>query len=271
MLEMLSRFVKSARIALSGLLIAASCLATVAALADDTVVPRAGPLLDAAQPDARELLVKFGNFVPHDRYGEVWVPTATPQGWHPYPPCQWVRSRKYGWFYDDKSPWGAIIHHYGRWAHDPQMGWVWLPGNEFSPGWVVWRSSTDYIGWAPMLPEQEVQAVTTETFDKGDQWLFMDTPKFGKPCSGDVLVPAPQVPVILEKTTYVTQIAFVNGIVIFLLPSYVTSQIVDVEVNFTPWPVTSFTQFVSDWNWVWHKTLIHKTLKVCTPSNPAGK
>ena len=46
-----------------------------------------------------------------------------------------------GWYYDDSTEWGRIVHHYGRWAHDTALGWVWVGGEEFSPGWVVWRTS----------------------------------------------------------------------------------------------------------------------------------
>ncbi len=76
------------------------------------------------QDEVRDVLSQYGRFVQHAKYGEVWLPTVTPQGWHPYPPCNWVNSRKYGWYYDDKTQWGEIVHHYGRWVSDPQMGWI---------------------------------------------------------------------------------------------------------------------------------------------------
>ena len=76
------------------------------------------------QDQVRATLSQYGRFVQHQKYGEVWVPTVTPQGWHPYPPCNWVNTKQYGWYYDDKTPWGQIVHHYGRWAYDAQMGWI---------------------------------------------------------------------------------------------------------------------------------------------------
>src|SRR5450631_716751 len=51
--------------------------------------------------EVRAVLSQYGSFVNHEKYGEVWVPTVTPQDWHPYPPCQWVNSRRYGWYFDD--------------------------------------------------------------------------------------------------------------------------------------------------------------------------
>src|SRR5262245_8359086 len=83
------------------------------------------------------VLAKYGTFEQHAKYGEVWIPSVTPQGWHPYQPCHWVYT-KYGWYFDDKTEWGMIVHHHGRWTHDAARGWMWVPGDEFSPGWVVW-------------------------------------------------------------------------------------------------------------------------------------
>ena len=41
---------------------------------------------EPVQAEARNVLSQYGRFVQHARFGEVWVPTVTPQGWHPYPP-----------------------------------------------------------------------------------------------------------------------------------------------------------------------------------------
>src|SRR4051794_33645570 len=68
------------------------------------------------QDEVRGVLSQYGRFVQHQKYGEVWVPTVTPEGWHPYAPCNWVNTKQYGWYYDDKTAWGAIVHHYGRWV-----------------------------------------------------------------------------------------------------------------------------------------------------------
>ena len=38
------------------------------------------------QDEVRSVLSQYGRFVQHAKYGEVWAPTVTPQGWHPYPP-----------------------------------------------------------------------------------------------------------------------------------------------------------------------------------------
>ena len=38
----------------------------------------------------KSVLATYGKWGTHDRYGDIWVPTVTPAGWHPYPACQWV-------------------------------------------------------------------------------------------------------------------------------------------------------------------------------------
>jgi hypothetical protein len=48
--------------------------------------------------------------------------------------------------------WGWAPFHYGRWGWDRNLGWFWLPGTVWGPGWVTWRSSNLYIGWAPLPP-----------------------------------------------------------------------------------------------------------------------
>src|SRR5258708_24450962 len=52
--------------------------------------------------------------------------------------------------YNRRSSWAC--YHYGSWLYDPAYGWVWIPGTEWAPAWVVWREAPDYIGWAPCGP-----------------------------------------------------------------------------------------------------------------------
>ena len=47
-----------------------------------------------ATSNVRAVLAQYGNFVQHQKYGEVWVPSVTPPGWHPYPPCHWVYTKQ---------------------------------------------------------------------------------------------------------------------------------------------------------------------------------
>jgi hypothetical protein len=135
----------------------------------------------------KDVLAQYGDFVQLAPYGEVWVPTVTPEGWHPYPPCHWIYAKDVGWYFRDDTPWGAIVHHYGRWSHDAKIGWFWVADADWSPGWVEWRDSADYTGWAPMPPEQEAQQVSLDDFNRDKMWIFMETPVFLKGCGDTVL------------------------------------------------------------------------------------
>jgi len=145
----------------------------------------AAPATTAASPtgsaetlaEFRAVLVKYGTFGKHEKYGEIWVPTVTPQGWHPYPACQWVYTKD-GWYFNDETEWGGIVHHHGRWSHDEKIGWFWVPDEDWSPGWVVWRKSDKWVGWAPMPPEQDTYLVSQPEFNNDKLWIFMDAKKF---------------------------------------------------------------------------------------------
>jgi hypothetical protein len=125
----------------------------------------------------KSVLANYGKWGTHEKYGDIWVPTVTPQGWHPYPACQWAYTKD-GWYFNDNTEWGAIVHHYGRWSHDEQIGWFWVPDQDWSPGWVVWRKSDKWVGWAPMPPEQDYQLVSSDAFNNDKLWIFMEAQKF---------------------------------------------------------------------------------------------
>jgi hypothetical protein len=215
----------------------------------------------------RAVLSEYGNFAQHPRYGEVWVPTVTPQGWHPYEPCHWVRTRKYGWYYLDRTPWGAIVHHYGRWTHDAQMGWIWLPGVDFSPGWVVWRVSEQQIGWAPMPPVEDTQVMASDQFNNADFWIFMDVSTFDNACTSAAVAPAAQVPTLLHRSAFARELRNEAGIIYVVLPPYIAGDYVDVDVAFDPWPGWFLSQILVDWNWIWNHVDVASGC-ACSPSAP---
>jgi hypothetical protein len=215
--------------------------------------------------DVRVILSKYGAFQPHERYGEVWVPNTVPQGWHPYPACNWTHTRQFGWYFDDKSPWGQIVHHYGRWTNDAALGWVWVAGAEFSPGWVVWRSGDQYTGWAPTPPDADVGKINSDEFNAGSQWTFMETRKLRAGCSPTAIVPGPQIPLVLRETRFVTDIEYVDGIAEVVLPTWVQLPYVNVNTWFQPWPAGFFAQTIMHWNWFW--TTLNVTVNI---TNPCG-
>ena len=238
------------------------------AVAQPTSEVRASVPDEPVQAEVRAVLAQYGRFVQHAHYGEVWVPSVTPQGWHPYPPCHWVKTKQYGWYYDDKTPWGQIVHHYGRWFFDQQIGWAWDPGFEFSPGWVVWRTSPEWVGWAPMPPDQSFQNAPSDQFNNSDQWIFVETAKFNNGCEPTRMAPVERVPVLLRQTKWVTAVEYVDGIIVIVLPPYVIGPIVIVNIGFDPWPAWYMVQMMIDFNFAWQKTLDFNVAHVCTPSKP---
>ncbi|HEV2318207.1 MAG TPA: DUF6600 domain-containing protein [Verrucomicrobiae bacterium] len=104
----------------------------------------------------QQQLAPYGNWVNVPGYGVCWEPAVGP-GWRPYYDGGHWEYTDAGYFWQSDYPWGDIAFHYGRWAYvnlgaDPC--WVWLPGFEYAPAWVVWRHDDDdgYIGWAPLPP-----------------------------------------------------------------------------------------------------------------------
>ncbi|HEX3583154.1 MAG TPA: FecR family protein [Thermoanaerobaculia bacterium] len=77
-----------------------------------------------------------------------WRPQVA-AGWRPYFNGEWVSGPSGALIWASYEPWGWVPYHYGRWALDPFYGWVWLPGAGYSPAWVYWMYSPDYVGWAP--------------------------------------------------------------------------------------------------------------------------
>lgn len=217
----------------------------------------------------KQTLQDYGRFMTHERYGEVWIPSVTPQGWRPYAPCHWAYTQRLGWYYDDPTPWGRIVHHYGRWAHDASLGWIWVPGEEFSPGWVVWRTGEQWTGWAPMPPQQDVQTISAETFQNDKHWIFVETGKLGSRCEGESAGQAvpQQVPVLIERTRVVTQIRFVEGIAVVVVPAPVVISTIHVDIGiFAPWSPVFIGNIFWAWNWIWNNvTVVINVNNVCPP------
>ena len=94
-----------------------------------------------------------GRWISHHDYGNVWSPNGVDDDWRPYTRGSWAYTNEHGWYWVSEEPFGWATYHYGRWFHDERYGWLWVPGTTWGPAWVAWRSSDDYVGWAPLPPE----------------------------------------------------------------------------------------------------------------------
>src|SRR5205814_69230 len=110
------------------------------------------PMQISAVADFYTPLATYGTWVDVPSYGRCWRPTQVGADWRPYAEGQWVWT-DVGWYWDSTEPWAWACYHYGSWIEDPTFGWVWVPGTEWAPAWVMWREGPDYIGWAPWGPE----------------------------------------------------------------------------------------------------------------------
>ncbi|HZP75128.1 MAG TPA: DUF6600 domain-containing protein [Pseudolabrys sp.] len=154
--------------------------------------------------DFHVALEAYGFWQPHPRWGEVWVPYGVPRDWRPYSVGHWVYTDEWGWYWVSdpaEEAFGWITFHYGRWLFDRQLGWFWVPGEEWGPAWVNWRGSDDYVGWAPLPPDD----VIYEYDDSPDYWVFVQPRYLIAPQLRVYFVPPQQRIVLLRRTVIVNR------------------------------------------------------------------
>jgi hypothetical protein len=92
---------------------------------------------------------------PLEEAGE-WVEVESYRAWRPYVRADW-RPFRYGrWVYTPSgltwvasAPWGWVTSHYGSWDYRPGYGWLWLPGNFYTPAAVHWYWGPTHVAWIP--------------------------------------------------------------------------------------------------------------------------
>ena len=105
-----------------------------------------------ARHDFGEALEPYGNWMRTREYGDIWKPRiSNPTVWAPYTVGRWHYT-ELGWHFTSSEPWGWACYHYGRWVRYRTVGWCWVPGREWAPAWVSWRTSPRHIGWSPLPP-----------------------------------------------------------------------------------------------------------------------
>lgn len=135
-----------------------------------------------------DALSPYGDWVQVEGYGYCFQPFVTVDDpeWRPYTDGQWAYTDA-GWTWVSNEDFGWATYHYGRWMKAGTV-WLWVPGDEWAPAWVSWRSSPEYVGWAPLPPEAVWQpdvgfsvAVDT-TYDIGPAYYsFVAIRYFGAP------------------------------------------------------------------------------------------
>ena len=174
-------------------------------------------------------LSPYGSWIDVGDYGYCFQPGVAVDNadWRPYADGYWAYTDA-GWTWVSYEDFGWATYHYGRWADLADYGWVWVPGYEWAPAWVSWRTGGDYVGWAPLPPADnrvyEGRAITGQVdaeFGIGPLYYnFVDVRYIGEPVlRGRIFAPARNV-TIINKTVNVTNITYKNSTVYSYGPNY---------------------------------------------------
>ena len=183
----------------------------------------------APKAESQDFSVEFfynnlsgGNWIEVGNYGYCWQPdeAVSDRAWRPYADGYWAYTDD-GWTWISYEDFGWATYHYGRWVRLADYGWVWVPGYEWGPAWVSWRTGGNYIGWAPLPPETEYVYTSRPLtghldveFDIGPGYYnFVDVRFIGEPVLRSRIVPVEQNVVYVNQTVNVTNITYKNKIV----------------------------------------------------------
>lgn len=188
--------------------------------------PTARAEVDISVDFFHENLAPYGDWVDVEDYGYCWQPRDVDADWRPYSDGRWVYTDA-GWTWDSDEPYSWAVYHYGRWARIDEVGWVWVPGTEWGPGWVSWRRGSRHVGWAPLPPEARfvrssgLSVQVDVDFDIGPtNYNFVEVRNFGAPRLRSVFIEPRENITIINQTSNITNITYVNSVVYNGGPQY---------------------------------------------------
>jgi len=124
-------------------------------------------------------LEPYGTWVNYPQHGYVWRYRASGE-FRPYSTNgRWVYTDD-GWTWVSDYNWGWAPFHYGRWLYDDELGWLWVPGNEWAPAWVTWGSYNDNFAWAPIAPGISI-SIGSSYRPPSNYWVVCPGNYFGRP------------------------------------------------------------------------------------------
>lgn len=112
----------------------------------------------------------------------VSLNTGEPPVYKPYENGQWVNTDA-GWYFKAPTPAEEITSHYGRWAYNDQLGWLWVPGRVWSPAWVDWRENDEYVAWTPVPPHVYLtgNTVNVPVIEDENRYVIVEKKNFTEP------------------------------------------------------------------------------------------
>lgn len=156
-------------------------------------------------------LSPYGRWIDYPGYGYVWMPAAGPD-FRPYATNGYWLYTDMGWTWTSNYTWGWAPFHYGRWFYEGGYGWMWMPGNEWSPAWVSWRSNNDYYGWAPLGPNVRGDAYGGSYNPPSNYWCFVPHQYISNPRVSNYYVNETRNVTIINNTTIInTRVVNVNS------------------------------------------------------------
>ncbi|MGI9086605.1 MAG: DUF6600 domain-containing protein [Chthoniobacterales bacterium] len=173
-------------------------------------------------------LEPYGAWRETDTYGYVWQPRQAQQArdWRPYTNGRWAYTDA-GWTWVSQEPFGWATYHYGRWTRLQNVGWVWVPGEEWAPAWVSWRKGDRNVGWAPLPPDARFDRNTgikkwaDSYYDiSADEYVFIPNEDIGSDRLERDVIPVERNVTIVNETTNVTNITYNNTTVVNEGPNF---------------------------------------------------
>jgi hypothetical protein len=174
-----------------------------------------------------------GSWVEVADYGYCWQPSVAVSNskWRPYSDGYWVYT-DVGWTWVSNEDFGWATYHYGRWTRLRDRGWFWVPGREWGPAWVSWRTGGDHVGWAPLPPRgrgdveydrRSISGHVDVEFDIGPSYYnFVDVRYIGEPVLRERIVEPHLNVTYISRTVNVTNITYTNSVVYNHGPDYET-------------------------------------------------
>jgi hypothetical protein len=161
-------------------------------------------------------LASYGNWIQRPSYGWVWAPREVSSNWRPYQDGHWVWTDD-GWTWITDEPYGWATYHYGRWYDDPEIGWSWVPGQDWAPAWVSWQEGSNYIGWAALPPGVNYSASYGGGYGNyaygiaPTTYVFVEERNFLAPRIVQYVVPETRVVTVFRDTRNITSYRSVNN------------------------------------------------------------
>ncbi len=126
--------------------------------------------------DFYENLAPYGQWIEDETLGYVWSPDVE-GAFRPYFTNGHWAMTEFGNTWVSDYMWGWACFHYGRWTFDSYYGWLWVPGSNWGPAWVMWRSIPGSFGWAPLSPGYVIKKGTNAIQDNyvcpKDWWVYI--------------------------------------------------------------------------------------------------